>query len=94
MDALSSVKRNSLNDFFDNTLATRLNDKKTGAIIIIIQRLLAERPEARGLAVAGMPLGSPGMESPGSEPETYEVVLFTAGNQQVFARYRDIRGIS
>ncbi|ADH91575.1 phage uncharacterized protein [Ancylobacter novellus DSM 506] len=39
MDALSSAKRNSLNDFFDNTLVTRLNDKKTGAIIIIMQRL-------------------------------------------------------
>jgi hypothetical protein len=28
-----------------------------------IRRLLRERPKARGLAVAGMPVGSPGMES-------------------------------
>ena len=39
-----------------------------------IRRLLAERPQAAGLAVPGMPIGSPGME--GGAPETYEVVLF------------------
>lgn len=32
-----------------------------------IQRLLSERPEVRGLAVPGMPVGSPGMEGHGSE---------------------------
>ena len=41
-----------------------------------IRRLLAERPAARGLAVPGMPVGSPGMEMEGMEPDTYEVVLF------------------
>lgn len=40
------------------------------------------------------PLGSPGMEASGSEPETYDVVLFTVGSQQVFVRYRDTREIS
>jgi hypothetical protein len=39
-----------------------------------IRRLLAEKPAARGLAVAGMPIGSPGME--GARPEVYSVMLF------------------
>jgi hypothetical protein len=39
-----------------------------------INRLLAEKPQARGLAVPGMPIGSPGME--GGTPEPYEVILF------------------
>lgn len=38
-----------------------------------IKRLLAERPKARGLAVAGMPGGSPGMES--SPAQSYDVLL-------------------
>lgn len=37
-----------------------------------IRRLLAERPEARGLAAPGMPIGSPGMPGP---PEPYTVFL-------------------
>jgi len=53
-----------------------------------IKRLLAERPQAKGLAVGGMPTGSPGMEVPGSPSETYDVVLFSADGQRVFARYR------
>lgn len=53
-----------------------------------IKRPLTERPQATGLAVAGMPVGSPGMEVSGTPPETYEVVLFAPGSQRVFARYR------
>ena len=53
-----------------------------------IKRLLAERPEAKGLAVPGMPVGSPGMEVEGMEPETYEVVLFGPSGQRTFARFR------
>jgi len=56
-----------------------------------IKRLLVERPQATGLAVAGMPVGSPGMEVPGTPPETYEVVLFARDGQRVFARYRGVR---
>ena len=41
-----------------------------------IRRLLSERPAAIGLAVPGMPVGSPGMEVSGSPDEPYEVVLF------------------
>jgi hypothetical protein len=53
-----------------------------------IKRLLAERPQAKGLAVPGMPVGSPGMEVEGSEPETYSVVLFGPSGQRTFARFR------
>lgn len=53
-----------------------------------IRRLLAERPAAQGLAVPGMPVGSPGMEAPGSPDENYDVVLFGPSGQKVFARYR------
>jgi hypothetical protein len=50
-----------------------------------VKRLLAERPAAIGVAVKGMPAGSPGM---GGEPEVYEVVLFRTGGRQSFGRYR------
>ena len=51
-----------------------------------IKRLLAERPKAQGLAVPAMPLGSPGMESPRSDP--YEVLLFHKdGRTSTYARY-------
>jgi hypothetical protein len=53
-----------------------------------IRRLLREQPKATGLAVPGMPVGSPGMEVEGSEPETYQVVLFGPGGRRVFATYR------
>jgi hypothetical protein len=56
-----------------------------------IMRLLAERPHAIGLAVPGMPTGSPGMEN--GRPELYEVVLFSAQGRRIFARYRGDREV-
>lgn len=53
-----------------------------------IKRLVAEKPQAKGLAVPGMPVGSPGMEVEGAPPETYNVVLFGPAGERVFARYR------
>jgi hypothetical protein len=51
-----------------------------------IQRILRERPKAKGLAVAGMPLGSPGME--GGRRDTYNVVIFdAAGNSEMYQNY-------
>jgi hypothetical protein len=51
-----------------------------------IKRLLAERPQARGLAVPGMPEGSPGMEGPHSEP--YEVLLILPdGTHRTYATH-------
>ena len=52
-----------------------------------IKKLLAEKPEGRGLAVPGMPAGSPGME--GDAPEIYDVFLFGAGAPRSFGRYRE-----
>ncbi|SCY93730.1 DUF411 domain-containing protein [Microvirga guangxiensis] len=52
-----------------------------------IKRLLAEQPHGKGLAVPGMPVGSPGMEIPGAKPDTYEVILFGPSGQTTFARY-------
>ena len=53
-----------------------------------IQKLLAAAPKAAGLAVPGMPIGSPGMEVPGRKPDAYEVLSFDAkGNTAVFAKH-------
>jgi hypothetical protein len=53
-----------------------------------MKRLLASRPKGvRGLAVAGMPLGSPGMEVAGIAPDHYNVMAFGAGKPVVFARH-------
>lgn len=53
-----------------------------------IERLLAERPAAKGLAVPGMPLGSPGMEVPDGRTQPYDVLLIGAdGSSQVFASH-------
>jgi hypothetical protein len=41
-----------------------------------IQRLLKEKPAVAGIAVGGMPTGSPGMEVPGRPPQPYNVVAF------------------
>ena len=50
----------------------------------LIEKLLREKPTARGLAVPGMPIGSPGME--GGTPERYQVLLFDrAGGTRVYA---------
>ncbi|MHA1153253.1 MAG: DUF411 domain-containing protein [Alphaproteobacteria bacterium] len=50
-----------------------------------VARLLAERPKAQGLAVPGMPGGSPGMEGAAAEP--YAVMLFQSdGGARVFSR--------
>ncbi len=53
-----------------------------------IRRLLAERPRARGLAVPGMPVGSPGMEVEGSRRDAFNVLLFADdGSRKVYQRY-------
>ena len=52
-----------------------------------VERLLSERPDALGLAVPGMPTGSPGMEVRGVSPDSYEVILFDDKKNQVFSRY-------
>lgn len=52
-----------------------------------IHRLLKSRSKAKGLAVPGMPVGSPGMES-GDRVDPYAVMLFdAAGRASVYQKY-------
>lgn len=54
-----------------------------------IQRLLRERPQVRGLAVPGMPVGSPGMELQGATLDPYDVIAFEeSGRTSIFASYQ------
>jgi hypothetical protein len=51
-----------------------------------VKQLLAKRPKLKGIAVAGMPVGSPGMEVPGRAADPIEVMGFdAAGNTRRFA---------
>lgn len=52
-----------------------------------IKRLLTEKPAVKGLAVGGMPIGSPGMEM-GEQKEPYNVISFDEkGKQTTFASH-------
>lgn len=51
-----------------------------------IVRLLRDRPKAIGLAVPGMPVGSPGMEH-GSRHDPFQVILFSSTHRSVFSTY-------
>lgn len=52
-----------------------------------IARLLREKPKGvKGIAVAGMPMGSPGMEH-GDHREAYKVMTFGSGGHRVYASY-------
>jgi hypothetical protein len=42
----------------------------------VIDRLLRDRPSIVGVAVPGMPAGSPGMEVPGQPPGRYQILAF------------------
>ena len=52
-----------------------------------LRRFLSEKPKAKGLAVPGMPVGSPGMEVPNVPPDEYDVVLFGT-QRRVYARFK------
>ena len=53
-----------------------------------VRRLLSERPAARGLAVPGMPPGSPGMETPDGTRQPYTVELVAAdGTARAYAEH-------
>lgn len=53
-----------------------------------IQRLLAEKPDARGLALPGMPAGSPGMEMPDGRVSPYTVELIARdGSTSAFSQH-------
>lgn len=50
----------------------------------VIQRFLKERPNAKGIAVAGMPAGSPGMDS--TDPFSYDVIAFHVDRHWLYER--------
>jgi hypothetical protein len=50
-----------------------------------LKRFLAEKPSAAGLAVPGMPIGSPGME--GGKPEKYDVILFGPDGRRTYMSF-------
>lgn len=53
-----------------------------------VNRLLEERPDIIGLAVPGMPIGSPGMEAPGQRDQPYDVLAFNgSGEVAIWASY-------
>jgi hypothetical protein len=53
-----------------------------------VQRLLKERPAIAGIAVPGMPIGAPGMETPGAKPQPFNVIAFGKdGSTRVFATH-------
>ena len=53
-----------------------------------IERLVTERPDIAGLAVPGMPVGSPGMEVEGVDPQPFDVIAFDkSGRTEIFASY-------
>lgn len=43
----------------------------------VIRRMLRERPQVAGIAVPGMPAGSPGMEVPGGRKDPYDIIAFS-----------------
>jgi hypothetical protein len=52
-----------------------------------IKKLLAEKPKAKGIAVAGMPMGAPGMEH-GDHRQPYNTMLLKSdGSTAIFARH-------
>jgi hypothetical protein len=53
-----------------------------------VERLLAEKPDVAGLAVPGMPIGSPGMEVEDVPDQAYDVIAFDAsGQMSIFSTY-------
>jgi hypothetical protein len=62
---------------------------------LAIRRALSERPaDVVGLAVPAMPIGSPGMEVPGREPDTYDVIAWNAdGMHRPFTRFVGARSV-
>jgi hypothetical protein len=53
-----------------------------------VQRLLRERPDAKGITVPGMPAGSPGMEVPSGQVQPYDVLLVGRdGSTTVFSHH-------
>lgn len=97
-----TVRANDLNDLSDIKKARGVPDRVqschtavVGGYIVEghvpasdVHRLLKEKPAIAGIAVGGMPVGSPGMEFPGSKAQAYDVMSFDkSGTLRVFAKH-------
>ena len=52
-----------------------------------VKKMLAEKPAILGIAVPGMPMGSPGMEVPSGQKDKFDVVAFDkAGKITIFVK--------
>jgi hypothetical protein len=52
----------------------------------VVKKMLRESPDVAGIAVPGMPIGSPGMEVEGRQADAYDIVAFTkSGSTSTFA---------
>ena len=60
---------------------------------LTIRRLLAEKPQATGIAVPGMPQSAPGMNVPGAR-DIYDVILFGPSGRRRYARFQGEREIA
>ena len=58
---------------------------------VALKRFLGEKPNATGLAVPGMPVGSPGME--GGTPERYDVLLFGPSGRRTYMSFIGERSV-
>ena len=53
----------------------------------VVRRMLTEKPDIAGIAVPGMPIGSPGMEMEGHPGERYDIIAFDKnGQRHVYAQ--------
>ena len=53
----------------------------------VVRRMLSEKPDIAGIAVPGMPIGSPGMEVEGRPADRYDIVAFDKnGQRSVYAK--------
>jgi hypothetical protein len=74
---------------FDTTVAGYVIEGHVPAAALKL--LLAEKPNATGLAVPGMPVGSPGVE--GGKPEKYDVVLFGPDGRRTYVSFVGERSV-
>ncbi|HEY0567843.1 MAG TPA: DUF411 domain-containing protein [Xanthobacteraceae bacterium] len=62
---------------------------------LAVRQLLDEKPaQVTGLAVPGMPVGSPGMEADGAEPEEYSVIVFGPTGRKIWNRFKGVTEIN
>ena len=55
----------------------------------VVNRLLTERPAVLGVAVPGMPVGSPGMEHPSGVVQPYDIYTFDAQGPTAVYEHRN-----